>query len=164
MSVPWKLHWQLTPVGRFAHTFPCKNFTKSLNTATPDWVQNGGIPFYELLVCRCQQVNKLLPRCRLSWQANIGMASTLWYLKAHYHVQKSPQIVPVLKQMNLVHTLLLYFFKAHFNIILPAMLRFFKQSLQVFRPKFHTHISSIPYVLHAQAISSSMGWDYYTNI
>jgi hypothetical protein len=33
-------------------------------------------------------------------------------------------LVPVLGQMNLIHTLILPFFKAHLNTILPFCLRF----------------------------------------
>jgi len=34
-----------------------------------------------------------------------------WKLKVHYHVQKKPLLVPVLKQINPVRTLPSYFFR-----------------------------------------------------
>jgi hypothetical protein len=42
---------------------------------------------------------------------------------------KSVPLVPVLSQMNSLHTLISYFFKIHFNITLPSMPRSPKWSL-----------------------------------
>jgi hypothetical protein len=44
--------------------------------------------------------------------------------KIHYHVHKSPPLVPILNEMNPVHTSPSYFCKIHFNIILPTTSRF----------------------------------------
>jgi len=57
----------------------------------------------------------------LSWEANSSWGSQelpqiLWNPKAHYRVQKSQLLVPVLSQMNPVCTLWSYFFKIWFNI------------------------------------------------
>jgi hypothetical protein len=42
--------------------------------------------------------------------------------KVHYRVHKSPQPIPVLSQMNPVHTLTPYFLKIHFIIVLHLLL------------------------------------------
>jgi hypothetical protein len=57
-----------------------------------------------------------------SWEANSHSASQeiprlLWNPKAHYRVHMSPQLIPILSQMNTVHTFPPYFPKIHFNII-----------------------------------------------
>ena len=49
--------------------------------------------------------------CSFSPTQNIS--HIFWNLKVHYHVQKKPPLVPVLKQINPVHTLPSYFFRTH---------------------------------------------------
>jgi len=53
----------------------------------------------------------------------------LWNLKVHYCIHKGLPQIPVLIQMNLVHTFPLYFPKIHSNIILPSMSTSSKWSL-----------------------------------
>jgi hypothetical protein len=50
--------------------------------------------------------------------------SILWNLRVHYGLHKSPPFVPVLIQINTVHTTPIYFSHMHFNTILPPTFRF----------------------------------------
>jgi hypothetical protein len=44
--------------------------------------------------------------------------SILWNPKIDYRFRKSPQLVPILSQINPIHNTPLYFSKIYFNIIL----------------------------------------------
>jgi hypothetical protein len=69
----------------------------------------------------CWHSVRLSPFHLIPWDADSRSSSQiphiLWNPKVHYHVHKTPSVVPVLSHMNPVHILICYFYKVHCSIL-----------------------------------------------
>jgi hypothetical protein len=90
-----------------------------------------------------------------SYAATHELSNILWNPKVYYHVHKNPSLVPILSQINPVHTNLSYLSKIHFNIIQPPTCLVFLvvYFLLTFTSVSYMHYSSTPFVAHALPIS-----------
>ena len=66
-------------------------------------------------------------------------------------------------QMNLIHRIILYVFKNHFNIVLLLMTRSVEESLSGFRLEVCVYFSSRPCTLHVPPISNLWSGNFTRN-
>ena len=91
-----------------------------------------------------------------SWEANRVSASQeiphiLWNPKVHYRNHKCPPTVPVLSQLDSVHTPTSYFLKIQLNIILPSTPGSPKWSLSFRFPHLNpVYASPLPHTRYMQ--------------
>ena len=79
-----------------------------------------------------------------SWQANRSLSSQeisqiLWNPKVNYHINNHLSPVPILSQINPVHTSPSHFWKTHFNVIQGAARSIYEFLQKATRNLFHTY-------------------------
>ena len=88
------------------------------------------------------------------FSAGQEISRILWTQKVHYRSLKCPPAVPILRQLDPVHTLTSHFLEIHFNIIIPYTPGSPKWSLSLrFPHQTPSYASPSTYALHVPSIS-----------
>jgi hypothetical protein len=100
-----------------------------------------------------------------SWEAASRSAiqefsNNLWSMKVHYGVTS---LVPILSQINPIHTIPSYFFKIHFNIIHSPSLNLRSRFRTSSFPSYSCMHCSLLCMLNALSITSFLTWLFWNN-
>ena len=104
-----------------------------------------------------------------SWEANRFLVSQeitriLWNPKVHYGNHKCPSLVPILSQLDPVHTPTSHFLKIHLNIMVPSSPRSLKSSLSLrYSHQNPVYASPLPHTRYMPRPSHVSPF-YYPNI
>jgi hypothetical protein len=98
-----------------------------------------------------------------SWEAKLFSANQaiphiIWNAKVQYRIHKCPPSVPILSQIDALHSTTSLFLRSHLNIIFPSTCGSSRWPLSLSPPKPYIHLSSLPHVLHAPHISFFSIW------
>ena len=126
--------------------------------------------FIYLLTCLLTYLLTYSMQQSPSWRANRFSASQeippiLWKPKVHYNIHKCPPPVPILSQIDPVHTPTSHFLKTHLNIIVPSTPESSMWSLSLrFAQQNRVYTYTLPHTWYIPRPSNSSRFDNPKNI